>query len=439
MNLALAPIRNAEPVPRPPGVFTNKLCKFGSDALDAGLPSTLLGCPFFAGEPEKVRLLNRYIRDRFTGSWAPRLGRTHDERRVAEPLVASWDVAQIRPPAPSSLVQIAYNVRNFCDWWTSKKVEDDDWESRLDAALQSLIEEYATDMEDGLWSPSNTPLQTNTIRQRQSDAIQFLRWAKSQGMTPKFTLEVMYRSAAVSSWSGTKRSRTRHSYTVMRRPNPITIKFPTTKQAKEHVTQIADAACQLGAVLVYTLGLRASEAIRVPASAFLERVVWSGSQPHIIVKGKGGRIRNIEISKPLLESIRRFITFERSIRLASHGGSKNVEELLVRDDGKALSYRSFWRAYRTADRLSPHLGRHWYAVNYLLTAAARLKSEAAAEGRHISDLSAELELDLIRLQANLGHVSLDTTRAYLVCLSQQMLPIDLATAFQDILDGSDGR
>ena len=344
-------------------------------------------------------------------------------------------ISLVSPPAQSSLVQIAYSLRNFCEWWTGTASGGASLESRLANAVQSLLEAYARDMEEGNWSSDGAPLSNSTIRQRQIHALQFLRWAKAEGMAPKLALGVAYRTARPGTWTKGARAAVRRSYAVIRRPSPVAIRFPTTDQARAHVAGIADPACQLGAILVYSLGLRASEVISVPASAFTTGVVWSGNQPQILVKGKGQHVRSVEIPVTTLTTVQKFIQFERKIRLARVTASKRPATLLVRSDGSTLNYRAFWRAYRTRERLSPHLGRHWYAVNYLVTAQERIKADAAAHGRPLGDLGEELGVALMRLQQNLGHARPETTYDYLVYLSQISTPIDLGLAFQDLLDG----
>ena len=76
------------------------------------------------------------------------------------------------------------------------------------------------------------------------------------------------------------------------------------------------------------------------------------------------------------------------------------------------------------------MGRHWYAVNFLLQAAECRRN---ASGELPPDLNVELQTELIRLQQNLGHNHLATTEMYLVTLSQRLFPVSLSKLFEDRL------
>ena len=87
--------------------------------------------------------------------------------------------------------------------------------------------------------------------------------------------------------------------------------------------------------------------------------------------------------------------------------------------------------------MSPHVGRHWYSVMYLLRAWRREEAKAARKGLSISTdmMRSLLSIDLIRLQQNLGHAHLSTTERYLVALDQFIDKADLSMSFQDMIDG----
>jgi integrase len=419
---------------------SKKLFHFQQIAVDSGLPVRYLGCPFFPRGGGARELVNRYLRDRWTNSWSPRASDEDDAKSGSSTPKASDPFAfqkKGRKLVLGSIDQVARNVDRFIEWWEATIQIDEDWEERLSELGEKIIDDYGDDLESGRATADGGGLATNSIRARQIDALQFLRWAKHNGMAPSFVLTVVEKQVRVSSFSGAVEHKIRRSHPVVRRQDPRRVLFPTTQEVRDHLRGIPDPAHQVAAALVYGCGLRASEAIRVRLSDLQQGKRGAGGIQFLRVKGKGGVTRDVEIGAELVRLMRYFDEAERPIRLMGQPGHSRPPELLVREDGSALDYRSFYRGFRRGTAFSPHLGRHWHAVNFLLTAWTLLKAEAIATGnsfRH-DDPKFELQIDLIRLKENLGHAQIETTYGYLVALGQQLQPYSLNEAFQDLIDG----
>ena len=418
---------------RPPSL-DKRLFHFGATAKARGLPAKLVGCPFVTRGGMGGMLINQYLRARWLNKWNPRIDRASDRRPgggepvAADPFDLTSTSGSGRRTAPSSLDVIARNVDDFVGWWQalSDIRAAPDLSDRLREAGEHVIEEYGDSMHTGEWSFDGEPLSNSTIRGRQMDALQFLRWAKRQGKAPAFVLSVIETSVRKSTYSGATKIIKRSSYSIVRRPEPRRILFPEQDAVHAHVKAVQDPAAQLGAMLVYGCGLRASEVINLPKNPFAEGS--SGGLEYVKVVGKGSKRRHVEIEAFIARHIRWYIGFSRSMTAPD----PDVDRLLLRPDGTPFTYRAFYRAFRKAGPISPHLGRHWYAVNFLL------KARTNRNASHVTDLEVlklDLHAELIRLQANLGHADLTTTNGYLVALSQVLRPVDLFKAWEDLLVG----
>jgi site-specific recombinase XerD len=304
---------------------------------------------------------------------------------------------------------------------------------------ESDIASYASAMErsSGAWSIDGKALARSTVRTRQVEAIHFLTWCRERGVAPGFKARSSVREIRVPSLSGAKATRKVRTFNIVRRPAPTTIRFPSNEQVRAHVHGIADPAVQLGAMLIYGMGLRATELTQVTLADALSPASRAGRQLMLSVLGKGDIWRRVELPANLHPRMVQFARFERAIRVRRLAEVDRPATFLVREDGQPLAYRGFWKAFKVGlPEFSPHLGRHWYAVNFLSEALAARRSA----GLYVDpgDLRTTLFPELIRLKENLGHSSLEVTERYLVALSQQLTPVDVYQLFNDVIDGTAG-
>ena len=418
-----------------PQALTKRIFHFQPAALDLGVPRKLVGCPYVTRGGQAGRLVNAYIQARWTKAWTPSVGRAQlAEIGSTKPTqLNSFQAAALkrkgRRALPQSINVIARHVDDFVEWWEatlSLEDTDEDVHERLLRAQEDLLEAYGDDMGTGEWSNSGDFISNTTIHSRQINALNFLVWTKFEGLAPEFRVSAEERNVSVSSYSGAPQTITRPQFSALRRPDPRRVLLPDEVEIHSHIAAVLDPAAQLGTLLVYGCGLRLSEVINLRNDALVLR--GSGNQRYLRVTGKGNKTRLVEIEPFLVKQIAAYQDFSRSLRQQQRSSCGHL--LLLREDGSAFPAKAFYRAFRKAGPISPHMGRHWYAVNFLLQAAERRRN---ASGHLPPNLSVELQTELIRLQQNLGHNHLSTTEMYLVTLSQRLFPISLSTLFEDRL------
>jgi integrase len=160
---------------------------------------------------------------------------------------------------------------------------------------------------------------------------------------------------------------------------------------------------------------------------------------------KGSKPRTIQLELGYAALVRDWIDRERSklvpARLANRG------PLFVSDargfEGTPLTGSSIYRCFKVKtpagpEKWHPHLGRHWFACNFVLEGLAK---DAAVEGRTLSSMKpdwvtnrASFWLDTLRLQ--LGHIAETTTELYLRWLGT-MAQLDVGDRWASFLEGED--
>lgn len=400
-------------------------------ALEQGVPVELLGCSFIlmpSGYPDRV---NEYLQDLWTGNWHATFAATPESA-----IGTSFAPRKIYRPMPSSVRETANRLINYLHWCGDPKMHHG--KGCLDplAAVEKDIDRFGDQMEAGLWSSDRKALSSSTIGQRQGAVIQFLQWAHARGYAPRaeFTSSVIARKMGAS--SGGVRTKLRRQFLVVRRAQPREIRFPTDAEVKTAVAAVTDISLQIGFRLVFFCGLRAKEVCNLTVADVTNEKASAGGQRFIRVLGKGRKRRSVEIDADLLGDVLDYFEFERPIRLRLHG-TKDEALLINENTGRRFKYRTFWDAFRESrSNVSPHIGRHWYAVMYLLRAWRREEAKAARKGLSFSTdmMRSLLSIDLIRLQQNLGHAQMSTTERYLVALDQFIDKADLSMSFQDMID-----
>jgi len=405
----------------------------GPEAVAAGMPATLLGCPFILMPGGLPELVNKFLEAYWRGTW--RYGDGDEETSSIEKLRRP---SRRYRPMSGSVHEMAHRLVNVLQWCSDRRMHPD--RASIDPlCLSDLdLDRYTNQMDAGLWSSDGKPLSKTTIGQRQLAAIGLRHWANSNGYAEKADFARTTGAVTVPFWSGGEAVAARNGYLVVRRPDPTTILFPGSEKVRDALSTITDVGLRIAAELIFFCGLRASEVCGLQREDVQNVARASGGQRYISVLGKGRKRRNVEIDDELIEAIEDYIDSERSIRLYAHR-KKSSTLLISEKSGNAYTYRTLWRCFRDSHTgISPHLGRHWYSVNYLLRASQR-------EKRRMSDpeawvpvemMQAFISTDLIRLQQNLGYASLKTTTRYLVALSQVFDKASIGLAYQDMISGN---
>ncbi|RMC32860.1 tyrosine-type recombinase/integrase [Paracoccus alkanivorans] len=404
----------------------------GDVAINEGASREFSGCPFVlmpSGYPEKI---NEYLQELWIGSWCAGIATPLDSASGAP-----FGFGRRYRPLPSSVRETANRLVNYLHWCADHKMHHGKGVLDPISVSEKDIARLGDQMEAGLWSSDHKSLSPTTIGQRQLAIIHFLQWASARGYAPKaeFTSTLAARKIATS--NGGSCTTLQHRLLVVRRAQPREVRFPTEAEVKSAMAAVTDSALQIGMRLVFFCGLRADEVCRLTVADVIDEKVSAGGQRFIRVLGKGRKRRSVEIDTDLLNHILDYIEFERPIRLHRRG-TKGDALLINEHTGRRFQYRAFWQGFRKCKRdVSPHLGRHWYAVMYLLRAWRREEVKAERKGVAIATdmMHSLLSIDLIRLQQNLGHAYLSTTERYLVALDQFIDKADLAMSFQDMIDG----
>jgi integrase len=340
--------------------------------------------------------------------------------------------------APSSVRETANKLSILLQWCADPRMHNGQVFDPLKLA-ECDIDRYATQMEQGLWSSDGKPLAGSTIGGRQHAAISFLRWAKCRG----YDLEAVFRESqhvvTAPTPSGGMHTITRKRYAVVRRSSPSQVTLPTRSDVKLAISAIPDAAVQVGAKLVFFAGLRASEVCTLTLqNVFHEKNQRLGNTYFVRVLGKGKKWRSVEVDLDLLHEMADFKDFERKIRLHQRG-QKSDFFLINETTGRPFEYRTFWKRFRETCGISPHFGRHWYAVNYLTKAWEQEQAGASSKGLMLAldHIPTRLSGTLILLKENLGHTSLVTTERYLVMFRHFINGAGVSLTYQEMLDSAD--
>jgi integrase len=383
---------------RPKFVFS-----IGEVAIKQGVSQALAGCPLVLMPWTYPDLINEYLQDLWTGNWHSAYGVDNS------PLLTDYVFPRKRyRPQPSTIRETANRLANFLHWCNEPRMHHGRGTLNPLAVAERDIDRYGDQMESGLWSSDRKALSASTIGQRQIAVVQFVQWARARGYAAAadFTARTVRRN--VGSASGGRRTTLCRRYLVVRRSQPGAIRFPTEAEVRNAINAAKDAAVEIGIRLVFFCGLRADEVCRLTIKDVTNGKHSAGGQRFISVLGKGRKRRTVEADTDLMDAINDYIDTERSIRLHRHSMKSDV--LLINDNtGKPYAYRTFWKGFRDgAGAISPHVGRHWYAVMYLLRAWKREQARAARNGLSIST---DMMRSLLSLCARLAESARHSTYA----------------------------
>jgi site-specific recombinase XerC len=288
-------------------------------------------------------------------------------------------------------------------------------------------------MESGEWTADRQkrPLSASTIAGRQTDVIQAMLWEVDRGeraFEPGFAeIDVLIEEPGAR-----RRMVKRTVYDVVRRADPAIITFPTVAEVEEHIRSIQDPAFQIAAKLIYRAGLRGSEPGRLLISD-LPGARRAGKDGMLSVIGKGNKRRKTELEGDIEADIQEFLRFAWPVRMGRL--PRPEDPLLVNEAGSPISYRGLWEQFRRC-RQSPHIGRHFYAIQYLLRGWEAQQNIARRNGLLLANdqMPSMLSMDLLNLSRNLGHADMKTTQRYLIALAQYTRNTQIALQYQDVID-----
>ncbi len=399
--------------------------RFGTRALELGVPPSFAGLPFVIdedGQPD-VRL-NTYLLARRNGDWsaggAVALHAVLSGRRVAR---AKLNTLQNR----------AYQLDVFRRWCRSESLD-------LSNVEDSDLEAFAAALEEGAITGFSGGLQSASVNQYLTSAIDLLRFGSATG----------WRGQLVLAMRRTRREGRKLGQVpmVMRRLDPAAIESWYTRTEIERFLEAFETApVKLAARVMAKMGLRLFETLALRPDDFptIEEYRRDRAKRSIRVRGKFDKVRRVPLGEDILMAVQSFCKFER-LRLART--LREPTELLLigaSNGGRStgpLSSRVVQKAFVVAreeagfSALTPHLLRHHYAAHFLLEAWERRAALTNHSPRAytVGQGSDLLSNDLIALKQSLGHASLETTMRYLYAISY-LLGSEIPQTYSDELDG----
>ena len=392
----------------------------------------------------------------FNGEWqyqqVPSLYLRHRALGMVKTIQYAVQIRRGRYPTKASMKAYGAAVTNFLEWcgatgrrWQAVSYVDD------------VLHGYQNHMNSGQWSARNVPLSAHTVNARVDEACRFLSWASARELREAFN--VVTTRMAVSADSGTY---TRgHKLKVVEarvgsvRPNPVTLRIPTDAEVVAWHSSVfvrSGLTKALMCELVLATAIRREETVQWRVDTLpIDRESWNivGDEVKVKIKygTKGAKTEDVHgeevgpertICIPLsvaldLDRYRKFVrpkllakfvraaTTDKEKRRRIAAGSNRL--FLSDSTGEPVSAQRFYEAWAQAPRRpfegwAPHLGRNWWACKQLLLSCERRVKTASSGGafgdEHGIVVSTAMDVIMMEIKPQLGHVSEETTQKYLV-------------------------
>lgn len=439
-----------------------------SEITDAGFGKVAHVPVIFDSQPGYARLPNRFLIDRALGIWDPR-----------------WRGARSNPQPPSrvSMKNFAYWLCNALEWAEIRGID-------LITADYTivLISRYQSEMLKGIWSSRGEPLAAETVNARVQIALEFQMWASDKGHRESFLIPTVTRTYTVGSH---KSSKSHEAKTVDSRKGKVKINkrllaFPSDEEIKMWRQRIYEQSC-VGSTQGLMVDHILNTAIRreelacwrvdtLPFDPKHWRVI-NPSQPEEVqqvvieiqngTKGreyyidefgdKVGPIGTIHVPLWLANRIHEYRNNERlqALKHVTRGVrdmvmvrrllAQSVHLYLNPKTGKRYTGAQIyevWTNVQGPEHWSPHLGRDWWACQYLWQ---KMQENVSLIKQLQSVSKLGIDYPLIRalretaqtviqleIRPQLRHVSVRTTEIYLQWLFNQLrVPLDLTLKWQE--------
>lgn len=387
---------------------------------------------------------NRFLREAKRGRW--KVGLSAKEA-LKKPMLNPGG----RKLSDNTITTYADHLTNFLSWCE----EHDSYIGVVDID-EDGVEEYAEDMEHGVWSQDGEPLAGSTVCGRLSTVIACTEFAVARNLRKPIEFTMVERSYRVStgenSHSGEIRQTSAYSVLSGRRGNPTKMKLPSRREIRKFGSSFNDLGKEISAGLILFCGLRIDEVenIRdasVPTIRQIENKEGHANlEVGVNIIGKGGKERTIYIPPDLIEKIEIYRNTDRKRLLERSPTTAAKAALLLNNYGKPLkksAIRKAWNKARDAlvddgfdvACLSPHIGRHAFAVYWLME---QIKADAKQVGKSpdtllMDQVEGQGKAHLLDLKNILGHSKLSTTEKYLVMLRGRWR-VDMSLDRQQYLD-----
>ena len=422
----------------------------------------------FDSEPGYARMPSRFLMERALGLWDPAF-------RGAKPNPV--------PPSRVSIKNFGYWLCNVLEWSEVRGIDL----ARCDYTTD-LIGRYQAEMLKGIWSASGEKLSAQTVNARVDLALEFQMWCADKGYREPFLIPTVTRSYKAGSYSNSKSHETK---TVDARKgkvkaNKSDLVFPKVEEIDRWRKQVHDkpvVGATHGLMVDHILqtAIRREELACWRVDTLPEEesdwIITNPEQPEelrqvtvSIDKGTKGREfyidefgdkigpqGNILLPLSLCKRIHDYRNHERELALknvtrgvrslakARQLHDQTVHLYLNPKTGRRYTGDQIYRMWIEGERpphWSPHLGRDWWACQYLW----KKMQEHVALIKQVQGLTnpgldhplllalKDTVLTVIRMeiQPQLRHVSSATTEIYLQWLFNQLrVPLDLTRLWNE--------
>jgi hypothetical protein len=429
----------------------------------------------FDSTPGYARLPSQFLIDRALGVWDPK-----------------WQGARPNPQPPSRV-----SMKNFAHWLCNSL----EWAEVRGINLMTadyttvLIGRYQEEMLKGVWSSRGEPLSAETVNARVQTALEFQIWCADKKHREPFLIPTVTRTYVAGSH---KNSKSHEAKTVESRKGKVkvnkrTLSFPTDEEIKAWRQRIYDRPV-VGATEGLMVDHILNTAIRREELACwrvdtlpLDPRDWkiiNPSQPEevqqVIVEiqfGTKGREFYIDeygdkvgpqgtIHAPLWHAkrIHKYRQKDRLLALkqATKGVRDSAKVKRILDQSVHLYINpktgrrysgaqiyEFWTKVEGPSHWSPHLGRDWWACQYLwqrmqehVALIKQVQGLANPDADHplVRALRDTIQTVIqLEIQPQLRHVSSQTTEIYLQWLFNQLrVPLDLTRKWQEEAETTEG-
>lgn len=422
----------------------------------------------FDSEPGYARLPSRFLVDRALGLWDPSF-------RGAKP--------NPRPPSRVSIKNFGYWLCNALEWAQVRNID-----LMTCDYTTVLIGRYQAEMLKGIWSASGERLSAQTVNARVDLALEFQMWCADKGYREPFLIPTVTRSYKAGSYSNSKSHETK---TVDARKGKVkankrNLVFPTDQEIRlwrkrvyekpvegathglmvDHILESAIRREELACWRVDTLPMDESDWIIInphqPEELWQVSITFGhgakGQEFYIDEFGdKMGPQGSINLPHSLCKRIAEYRNHERELALkhVTRGVRDLAKARQLRDQtvhlylhpktGKRYTGDQIYRMWIKVERpphWSPHLGRDWWACQYLW----QKMQEHVALIKQVQGLTnpgldhplllalKDTVLNVIRMeiQPQLRHASSATTEIYLQWLFNQLrVPLNLTLLWNE--------
>jgi hypothetical protein len=438
------------------------------DLAEAGFGKVAHIPAIFDSEPGYAVLPSRFLIDRALGVWDPK-----------------WRGARSNPHLPSRV-----SIKNF-GYWLCNALE---WAEVRSIDLMTcdytavLIGRYQQEMLKGIWSLRGEPLAAQTVNARIEAALEFQMWCADKGHREPFLIPTVTRSYTAGYHTNSKshEAKTVEARKGKVKANKHNLVFPTNDEIKlwrkrvydqpvvgathglmvDHILETAIRREELACWRVDTLPLDPNdwkvvnplqpEALQ-QVSITLEKGT-KGRQFYIDEFGdKVGPRDDIQVPLWLCQKIHAYRGTERMLALKHiTRGVRNLSKIRTLIDQSVHLYLhpsagkryngdqiyQLWTKVEGPAHWSPHLGRDWWACQYLwqkmqehtalikqLQGASKLDADHPLLRALRDTVSTVIQLEI---KPQLRHVSSATTEIYLQWLFNQLrVPLNLTRQWHE--------